>query len=376
MNAPAILCVGFAALLATTPLASAQEPTAPAPNVLPAEASTLRLEAGAEVAVEGAPSEEGEAPPKTCPVPDNVRVGSFVNNIQSLDLKTHTYEFDAYLWFKWCNPEIDPAATMEFLNPNELWGMMVTPIYEEPEQFDDGTLYQVLRVQGRFNTKMPLYDYPFDQQRIGPIFEDSTHDASVLVYVPDKDVVEVNPELSLPGYLLGTPALALSRAPYATDFGDTRTAEKPDYARAALTIPLSRPLFSQVTLLFAPVACVVICAALMYLLRPNRLDSRIGVGTTAMLTIVALQMTYNQELPDVGYLMLMDKIYLASYLYVLCGLAIVMRTTPKLDNGTYDPSAERTNHLALIAFSTAYLAVCVVLCWMAAANAASLVAGR
>ena len=52
----------------------------------------------------------------------------------------------------------------------------------------------------------------------------------------------------------------------------------------------------------------MICAGRMFLLRPVFVDSQIGVGTTAMLTIVALQMTYNQELPDVGYWILMDNI--------------------------------------------------------------------
>ncbi len=326
---------------------------------------TARAEAP-EVPVEKAGEEA--APPKNCPVPDRVRVGAYVNNIQNLDLKTHTYEFDAYIWFKWCSPEMNPAETMEFLNPSELWGLVVTPTYEEPEEFEDGTRYQVVRIQGKFNTKMPLYDYPFDLQSIGPIFEDNAHDSRELVYELDPETVDINPEMSLPGYLLRKPTLKVGQAAYPTHFGDNRSKEKPSYARASLVVPLARPLVAQMTLLFAPVGCVVICAALMFLLRPTLVESRIGVGTTAMLTIVALQMTYNQELPDVGYLMLMDKIYLLSYLYVLCGLAVVMRTTPHEESGSPDEKAAQTSRQALALFSTLYALAFIGLCWNAANN--------
>lgn len=317
-----------------------------------------------------APAAEGAeqaAPPKNCPTPDRVRIGAYVNNIQNLDLKTHTYEFDAYIWFKWCNPEINPAETMEFLNPSELWGLVVTPTYEAPEEFEDGTLYQVLRIQGKFNTKMPLYDYPFDLQNIGPIFEDNASDSRIMVYELDTEPVTINPDMTLPGYLLRAPVLKVGQAAYPTKFGDSRSEDKPSYARASLVVPLSRPLAAQMTLLFAPVGCVVICAALMFLLQPTLVDSRIGVGTTAMLTIVALQMTYNQELPDVGYLMLMDKIYLLSYLYVLGGLAVVMRTTPG-GYKTLDGDGVGTSRRALVLFSTLYAVASIGLCWEAAAN--------
>ncbi len=312
---------------------------------------------------------EEEAPPKNCPVPDVVRVGAYINNIQNLDLKTHTYEFDFYVWFKWCNPDLDPATSMEFMNPSELWGLMATPNYEEPEELGDGQLYQVVRVQGKFNTKMPLYSYPFDRQRIGPFFEDSVSDTTTMTYVLDSSSVGMNPAMVLPGYLLGQPVLELEAAPYPTDFGDTRTTERPAYSRAFLVVPMSRPLISQMTLLFAPVGSVMICAALMFMLSPVLIDSRVGVGTTAMLTVVALQMTYNQELPDVGYLMLMDKVYLASYIYVLVGLGVVMYTTPSavpMEGVAPAVDLQRLNRMGLITTSTAYIFVCTVLCLLAA----------
>lgn len=46
-------------------------------------------------------------------------------------------------------------------------------------------------------------------------------------------------------------------------------------------------------------------------------DSRIGTAITALLTLVALQLTVNDTLPAVEYLMMIDVIYACSYLFVL-----------------------------------------------------------
>ena len=75
----------------------------------------------------------------------------------------------------------------------------------------------------------------------------------------------------------------------------------------------------------------------MFLLAPTYVDARVDVGITSLLTIVALQMTFNQDLPDVGYLMLMDKVYLSSYGFVIFGLGVVVRTTRSI--GTPDTRA-------------------------------------
>ncbi|MDP2308171.1 MAG: hypothetical protein Q8P18_19280 [Pseudomonadota bacterium] len=287
--------------------------------------------AAAAPAEEVAPAEAGEGgeaeePAVVYAKPERVKVGVYVNDIQSIDLKTHTYALDAYIWFRWRNPDVNPAATMEFINPAELWGHMLTPVYEEPEELESGELYQVVRIQGRFSRKMPLFNYPFDRQVLTMIFEDTTHEAADLVYEQD-EAVTLNPQLVLPGYNVGVPALILEETGYPTNFGDTRLKEPSRYTRASLSVPVSRPVVAYGIKLFVPVFCVIMCAALMFLLAPNFVDSRVDVGITSLLTIVALQMTFNQDLPDVGYLMLMDKVYLCSYLFVIVGLAVVVRTT-------------------------------------------------
>lgn len=259
--------------------------------------------------------------------PARVTVGAYLNDVQSLDLKTHSYGADVYLWFRWRDPSLDPAASAEFMNPNELWAHTRTTSYDKPIRFKNGEFYQVLRVQGRFTSKMDLSDYPFDRQLLLVEFEDHRRDASELQFVTEPGSVSRSPELRLPGFTLGEPRLTAFRRGYPTTFGDLRADAANAFSRVRLEVPVSRPAITYTVKLLLPIACVIFCTALMVLFDPKHVDARVGIGITALLTIVALQITLNDDLPDVDYLVLMDKVYLGAYLFVIVGLSLVVRTT-------------------------------------------------
>lgn len=262
--------------------------------------------------------------------PARVSVGAYLNDVQNLELKSHSYAVDLYLWFRWKDPALDPAATAEFTNPYELWGHNRTAVYPKPLRLPNGEYHQVIRVQGRFSRKLPLNDYPFDRQVLSVELEDSALNSKALVYDPAE--IKVSPDLALPGFKIG-PAVFESRDHrYATDFGDLRYPEA-SYSRLVLSVPIERPALAYSVKLLLPIFCVIFCASLMFLFNPRHVDSRVGIGITALLTIVALQITLNADLPEVDYLILMDKVYLGAYLFVISGLAVVVYGTRRQEEG-------------------------------------------
>lgn len=286
--------------------------------------------------------------------PQKVVVGAYLNDLQSLDLKTHSYAADVYVWFRWRDPKLDPASSMELMNPYELWALTRAPDYERPVRLENGELYQVVRVQGRFSSKMDLGAYPFDRQTLTVEFEDSRLAADELEYAAE--AASRAPELRLPGYVVGQASLKTSPRESPTTFGDPRAGRPAVFSRARLELPISRPPLTYSVKLLLPIACVVFCAALMSFFEPRHVDARVGIGITALLTIVALQITLNADLPDVDYLVLMDKIYLGAYLFVITGLALVVRTTKH-----YTPRALRFERVVLGSCLAAYLAAVAAL---------------
>lgn len=287
--------------------------------------------------------------------PAEVTVGVYVSDVMRVDLKAHSYEVNFYVWFRWRDPELRPHESLEFVNTTDLWGLTVVPDSEEPIQLPSGELYQVLRVQGLFSRKLPLYSYPFDRQELIVDFEDTVHQVGALLHVPDEVPVELDPDLTLPGYVIGEATLEVTAHRYPTRFGDTRQPSPAAFSRVRVAIPISRPFAAYVLKLLLPVLCVVLTAALMFLLPPGRVDALVGIGVTALLTVVALQITTNEELPDVAYLIFMDKIYVGAYVYIIAGLGQVVRATALLERED-EAAAKRAQRRGLVVLTGLYLA--------------------
>jgi hypothetical protein len=92
-------------------------------------------------------------------------------------------------------------------------------------------------------------------------------------------------------------------------------------------LAVTRPVTTYSVKLLLPIIIVLISAGLMFIVRPDFVEGRIGIGITALLTLVALQLTTNSALPEVNYLLMIDKIYIASYAFIVASLALVARTS-------------------------------------------------
>lgn len=262
--------------------------------------------------------------------PDKVYVGAYVNDIQQIDLHADSYRLDFYVWFRWKNPDIDPSHTAEFMNAFSPDEHVRTFLYDKPQKMPDGSLYAVVREQGQFSAKFPLHQYPFDRQELVIAMEDTLHGEEELVYIPDNKSpapMALSARISMPGYDIGTPQLSVQAFPYPTNFGDLSQPNASAYSRAVFAIPIHRPPVTTGVKVFMPILLIMICAALVFFVHPAYVEGRLGVAITALLTLVAFQLTTASNLPDVDYLLMTDKIYLVSYLFIIATMLQVARVS-------------------------------------------------
>jgi hypothetical protein len=273
-----------------------------------------------------------EPPAITAPVPASspagpaeVKIGMYINDIQSIDLHNYSFVADVYVWFRDRDTGVTPGKSFEWMNMFAPDDHVQTDIDPEPVPQADGSEYQVFRHQGPFAAKFSVKTYPFDAHTLTIEIEDQEWDSSRLVYVPDQ--VTLNPDIQLPGFVIGKPMLEIRNRPYPTTFGDTDLKQPQAYSRAIVSIPISRPVVSGITKSLLPVFIVVLVAAAALLLKPEHIEARVGLSITALLTLVALQFSAQASLPDVGYLLMLDQIYLASYGFVLLVVGLLVTTT-------------------------------------------------
>ena len=251
---------------------------------------------------------------------EKVTVGVYVNDIQDITLATNSYTADIYLWLRWRNPAIDPSESLEAMNPYG-GGVTLERLYDKPQDMPDGSKYMAFRGQGDFGTKMNLKKYPFDVQKLTLEFEDSESDASKLHFVPDTTPIAIDPDIAIPGYVVSAPTLAVTEHQYPTNFGDISSDAAAKYSRVTATIPVKREVLPLAVKIMLPIVIVVLLTSLIYVLPARLEEARAGIAVTAMLTLMALQWTVTSNLPNVGYLMMIDIVYIISMVYILLAMA-------------------------------------------------------
>jgi hypothetical protein len=287
--------------------------------------------------------------------PDKVFIGAYVNDIQNIDLHTDSYHVDLYVWFRWKNPEINPSESAEFMNTFAPADHVHTPVYDKPQKMPDGSLYNVFRHQGRFNAKFPLQHYPFDRQYLAVMIEDTVHPASEVVFVPDDKAapMTLSAKIRLPGFNIGAPTVTQQAFPYDTNFGDLTQKDNTAYSRVTFAVPVERPVFNTGIKVFLPVLLIILCTALVLFVHPAYIEGRLGVAITALLTLVALQLTTASSLPEADYLLMADKVYMLSYLFIIATLMQVVRNSRLVHTGKHD-TASASDRSALYCFVSAY----------------------
>lgn len=239
-----------------------------------------------------------------------VLTGIHLMNLYNIDINQHTFYADFYVWFKW-QGEKDPTK-IEFVNAVEKWGFTQRPVYEEHLLLPDGYLYNVIRIEGRFYHAFDLVSFPLDEHHLHINMEHIQYTADSLIFLPDSNSASIRGGFALPGWDIRTIEGKAENNQYVTNFGETGRL-RPRYSDFAFNLHIARPLNYFLLKLFLPLFIVVLISLGALLVQPLNIDARVSLSIGGLLAAVFLQQSYSDALPDVGYMVFMDKIYLIVY---------------------------------------------------------------
>lgn len=295
--------------------------------------------------------------------PNEVYTGVYLMNMYDLNMDEHSFYADFYVWFKW-KGDIDPT-NIEFVNAVEKWGMTMTPFGDTAVVMKDGTNYRIFRVEGRFFHSFSLNRFPLDRHELDIQIENPEHPVDSLVYLPDKDGAVVRKTLNLVGWEQKACYLKSWVHDYASDFGNPEeSADK--YSNLTFYVTLARPYTYFILKMMLPLLVVVLVSIGALLLHPSYLDARYSLPIGSLLTAVFLQQSYDSALPDTGYMVLMDKIYLLCYILISLILLQVIKagnrliTASEKEINRIDKKEQRLALYYFLAFCTGILLICLV----------------
>lgn len=255
--------------------------------------------------------------------PQPVRVGVYLMNLYDLNMDEHSFYADFYVWFKW-KGDIDPTG-IEFVNSIEKWSMAREQSGDSSNMtLQDGTNYRIYRIEGRFFHSFSLSRFPLDKHVLDIQMESPEHAADSLLYLPDTNAAEIRNTLKLVGWETQGCRLESTTHDYGTDFGNPEeNAQR--YSNLTYSITLARPVSYFLLKMLLPLIVVMLVSIGALILHPTHIDTRSSLPIGGLLTAVFLQQSYSDALPDTGYMVLMDKIYLLCYVLISLVLLQVIR---------------------------------------------------
>ena len=278
------------------------------------------------------PEREGTSSTASAPKPIAVTVGAFITAVPCVDLVESTFTFDAYVWFRWdpavwppegAPQEVDldegPAATVEVIGAGEL---EKSTIFLRPG-------YCCIHLVGKRLNRWDVRGYPFDNQTLNLVLEDSAFDTSQLVYLADTAESGISDDLGIMGARVHAPSATVAEYVYPTSFGDPMhsDADQSAYSRFTLSIPVQRDGLSIFFKLFSAlfISCAIAMCALFIV--PTQVDPRFGLGIGGLFGIVASNYAVTAVLPDTSGLCYADVMHMIG---LLCVLVIIFESTYSL----------------------------------------------
>lgn len=267
-------------------------------------------------------------PPKGAQI---VTVGFYPRAIYDLTMEDNTFHLHTLIWMRW-KGDIDPTETMEIINAVDQASLVKKNLLKKPAIQKDGSKYQIIDIESRFNHTFMLDRFPLDSHKLGILIEDSNEGINQIYYVIDTKNSGYGARLNLPGWKLDSWSAEILSHDYGTNFGDDSDVTGGSiYSTARFNINISRPMSYFYWKLLLPLIVVLCGSWIVLLLEPCQIDVRTGLPATALLTTVFLQQSYVDQLPQVGYLVLMDKFYVLAYLLLFITLIRIIYTATAFD---------------------------------------------
>lgn len=251
-------------------------------------------------------------------------------NLYGLNMDENSFYADFYIWFKWKGKK-DPS-NIEFVNLIEKWSKDQTGFDGDstPVVLKDGSKYKIMRVEGRFFHSYSLGEFPLDRHELDIQIENPEYPADSLVYVPDTASADIRRNLKQVGWDVMGCSLKNSIHDYGSNFGNPQeNAQR--YSNIQYAVILQRPFSYFLLKMLLPLVVVMLVSIGALALHPTHIDTRSSLPIGGLLTAVFLQQSYSGALPDTGYMVLMDKIYLLCYVLISLVLVNIIRSGNEME---------------------------------------------
>ena len=291
-----------------------------------------------------------------------VTVDFFLLNLDLVDEKNETFDADLYLEFEWDDPRLAHDGSEERLFADAavddrlttMWWPQIeyvntakpTITNQSLEIFPSGRVKYTVGMTSTFRADLDLRRFPFDRQHL---------DVRIQSFLYDSDRVRLVPSAQPPGWEHDSTfeELRVERVivePRVVQLGgrDERFSE---FVARVLVV---RNWAFYLWTVFGPVVLIFLIACAVFLVPLEAFADRVSICLTALLACIATHFAISFNLPHVGYLTVIDRLFVVTYAFVallvlVSALELRVRESPSL--------RRLVNRLAAVLLPLAYVVV-------------------
>ena len=300
--------------------------------------------------------------------PVEVAVGLYITNFVGIDETRETFEVGGFLTGQWQDPRLALPADQQQTPPRtfrleDLWAPAIegaNVISHKTNQYSleadsRGTVTYRERFDAVYSNDFELRKFPFDTQVLQFEYQPFLSAARQIRFAPQAlRFTGISPmqhtELA---------AWHLENLRYTTD-KVVLDPYQPDTREALFQLTATRRSGFYLWKIFLPLIMITLIPVVAFWIDVKEFDWILKIPMTMLLSMVAFQFTVTRDLPRIGYITLLDAVFLASFAF--CFLAVFEITLVfLLQKHGRRPLAVRLHSAGKWLYPVAYLGVLSIL---------------
>lgn len=260
--------------------------------------------------------------------PDTVRIGCYIISLHNFNFREKEYTARFWLWMLYDSPDIEFHDDVEIPNAKTLNFDAVV------SDSTAGYKWIQLKITANMKETWNVKDYPFDQQDLSIVIENSKYDARTVVFVPDTAGQYFDPDFVVEGWQIKTFEVVSGTSHYATGFGDA-SLDKPesDYSKIIIHIKLERNAWGLFFKIFLGMYVAFAISIVSFWVDSKHTESRFALPVGGLFAAVGNKYIIDSYLPESSAFTTVDILHGATFISIFITIAFAALSLKYEDSG-------------------------------------------
>jgi hypothetical protein len=291
---------------------------------------------------------------------DTVRVGIYITSIHDIDFKQKEFATTFWLWLKYKNPDLDFVNNLEVSNAKTVDKAFSTI------DTSGGRISLQMKLQCVLKDSWKISNFPFDEQKLRIIIENSQFDASSMIFVADTLGENYDHRFTLRGWNIDSCILSTGKRVYQTAFGnEDAVKQESEYSVFRVRLSIAREAGGLFWKMFLGMYLAFLIAYVCFYIHSDSMDSRFGLSVGALFAVIGNNYIIDSSLPESSSFTLVDTLHGITLLYILIVIVANAHSLRLIKQNKIPQSVQFDNIMGFILIAS-YISLNALFIWRAA----------